>query len=72
MLRWLRRRWEARRLAEADAEALIRDHGGRAYIEAHWRQRDAILTDGTTYGGRTREHWRRVALIVAKRTGRRQ
>jgi hypothetical protein len=26
MFRWLRRRQDARRLAQADAEALIRDH----------------------------------------------
>ncbi len=28
-----------------------------------------ILPDGTTHAGRTPAHWRRVALIVAKRTG---
>ncbi len=27
MLRWLRRRQDARRLVQADAEALIRDYG---------------------------------------------
>jgi hypothetical protein len=31
MLQWLRRRQEAHRLAQADAEALIRDHGAEAY-----------------------------------------
>ena len=71
MLRWLRRRREAERLAQADAEALIRDHGGRAYVEARWRQRDAILPDGTACAGRTRAHWRRVAQIVARMTGKR-
>jgi hypothetical protein len=30
MLRWLRRRQDAHRLAQADAEALVRDHGGEA------------------------------------------
>ncbi|MGA9848424.1 MAG: hypothetical protein WBQ45_12385 [Roseiarcus sp.] len=30
-----------------------------------------ILTDGTTHAGRKPEHWRRVSLIVAKRTGKR-
>jgi hypothetical protein len=30
---WLRRRHEAHRLAQADAEALIRDHGAEAYRE---------------------------------------
>jgi hypothetical protein len=29
--RWLRSRQDARRLALADAEALIRDHGAEAY-----------------------------------------
>jgi len=40
MLRWLCRRQEARRLAQADAEALIRDHGAEAYREARQRERD--------------------------------
>ncbi len=31
MLQWLRRRQEARRLAQVDAEALIRGQGGEAY-----------------------------------------
>ena len=66
---WLRRRRQADRLAQADAEALIRDHGGEAYTEARQRERDVILPDGTTHAGRTPAHWRRVALIVAKRTG---
>ena len=76
MLSWLRnrrervkRRQQAERLAQADAEALIRDHGDEAYSEARQRERDVILPDGTTHAGRTPEHWRRVALIVAKRTG---
>src|SRR5580704_15929702 len=49
MLQWLRRRQAARRLAQADAEALIRDHGAEAYREARERERDVILTDGTTH-----------------------
>jgi len=68
MLRWLRRRQQAQRLAQADAEALIRDHGAEAYGEARQRERDVILPDGTTHAGPTPAHWRRVALIVAKRT----
>ena len=72
MLRWIRRRQDARRLAQLDAEALIRDHGAEAYREARERERDVILTEGgTTYAGRTPAHWRRVALIVARRTGKR-
>ena len=72
MLRWLRRRQEARRLAQADAEALIRDYAAAAYREARGRERDVvILPDGTTLAGRTPAHWRRVALIVARKAGKR-
>ena len=71
MLRWLRRRQEVRRLAQADAEALIRDHGAEAYAEARWRERDVVLQDGTTHAGRTPAHWRRVALVVARMAGKR-
>ena len=71
MLQWLRRRQAARRLAQADAEALIRDHGAEAYGEARLRERDVILPDGTTHAGRTPAHWGRVALIVARMTGKR-
>ena len=68
---WLRRRRQAERLAQADAAALIRDHGAEAYSEARQRERDVILPDGTTHAGRTPAHWRRVALIVARMTGKR-
>ena len=71
MLQWLRRRQQAARLAQADAEALIRDHGAEAWREARQRERDVILPDGTTHAGRMPAHWRRVALIVANRTGHR-
>jgi hypothetical protein len=33
-------------------------------------ERDMVLPDGTTHQGRTPAHWRRVALLVAKMTGR--
>jgi hypothetical protein len=66
---WFRQRREAVRLVNADAEALIRDHGGAAYWEARRCARDVILPNGTTHQGRTQAHWRRVALVVAKRTG---
>ena len=56
------------RLLQADAEALICEHGAEAYVEARRRQRDAVLPDGTTHQGRTAAHWRRVALRVAKLT----
>ena len=68
MLQWLRRRQEARRLAQVDAEALIRDHGGEAYGEARQREhdvtpvgrRDSHRPNGTALAV--------VALIAAKRT----
>ena len=63
-MRWLRPRGQAERLAHADAEALIRDLGGKAYSEARQRERDVVLPDGTMDAGRTPAHWRRVALIV--------
>jgi hypothetical protein len=66
---WFRRRREAAKLVNADAEALMRDHGGAAYWEARRRERDVVLPDGTTHQGHTPAHWRRVALVVAKRTG---
>jgi|SRR5208282_2557833 len=68
---WLRGRQQAERLAQADAEALIRDHDAEAYGEARRRERDVVLPDGTTHAGRTPAHWRRVALIVARTTGKR-
>ena len=71
MLQWLRRRRQAERLAQADAEALVRDHGAEAYREVRERERDVILPDGTTHAGRTPAHWWRVALIVARMTGKR-
>ncbi len=71
MLQRLRRRRQAERLAQADAEALIRAHGSEAYSEARRRERDVVLPDGTTHAGRTPAHWRRVALIVARMTGKR-
>jgi len=70
VLQWLRRRQDARRLAQADAEALIRDHGAEAHSEARQRERDVILPDGTTRAGRTPGARRRVALIVARMTGK--
>ncbi len=50
---------------------LVHDHGAEDYDEALWRERDVILPDGTTHAGRTPAHWRRVALIVARMTGKR-
>ncbi len=50
---------------------LIRDHGAEAYGEARQRERDVTQPDGTTHAGRTPAHWRRIALIVARMTGKR-
>jgi|SRR5271163_1663123 len=69
MLTSFRRRRLAARPAQADADALIDGHGAEAYSEARRRERDVVLPDGTTHAGRTPTHWRRVALIVAPRTG---
>jgi hypothetical protein len=62
----LRRRPEARRLAQADAEALIREHVIDAYVEARRRERDGSERDGPEP-----ERWRLAALAVAKMTGKR-
>ena len=69
VLKWFQRWLEAERLATADADGLIRDHGADAYSEARNRQRDGVLHNGNTEDGRTPAHWRRVALIAARRTG---
>ncbi len=57
MLLWLRRRQFCRRLAQADADDLIPDHGAEAYGEARRRERDVVLQDGSTHADRTPEHW---------------
>ena len=53
MLLWLRCR-----LAQADAEAFMREHGAEAYGEPRYRECDGLLPDGTMHG-RTPEHWLR-------------
>ncbi len=45
--------------------------GVEAYVEARHRERDVILPDVTTHAGRTPAHWRQVALIVSRLTGKR-
>ena len=52
--RWLRRRQDARRLAQADAEALIATTVPRTYREA--RQRERAPRDDPR--GPDAEHWR--------------
>ncbi len=64
MLSWLARRRARMERIKAEAEALIRGIGDRAYSEARRGEReassDAIAKD-----------WSRVALAVARKTGRR-
>jgi hypothetical protein len=64
MLSWLRRRPARIERVEAEAEALIRDLGLDAYSEARRRER-ASGEEGTA------EDWRRVALGIARKTGKR-
>jgi hypothetical protein len=69
MLQWLRHREKARRLVQADAEALppLRDHGTEAYGEARQRERDMVLPTGRfTLGGASR--FRRASRIKWRRT----
>jgi len=70
MFGWFRRRREAARLAQEDADALIRDHGDDAYRIARTFERDVVWRDGTTHQGRTPAHWRRVARILIAKMGR--
>ncbi len=61
-------RLQAERLARRGYDRLPRYRG---LSEARQRERDVILPDGTTHAGRTPAHWRRVALFVARLTGKR-
>jgi hypothetical protein len=71
MLKWFRFRREAGRLAQADAAALLRELGGD---EAYWRAleiaRDTVLANVPTHQGRTPDHWKQVAYLIGKETGR--
>jgi hypothetical protein len=64
MFTWLRRRREEARLVEADAAALVAEYMLAAYSEARQRQQDA-------HNAETDAHWGRVALAVARITGKR-
>ena len=64
MFAWIARRREIARQTEADATALIAEHGARAYAEARRRQQDAIDAEDAA-------RWRRAAVAIAKRTGKR-
>ncbi len=64
ILSWLRRRREDARRAEAHADILIAEDRLAAYSAARQRQQDA-------HNAETFAHWGRVALEVARKTGRR-
>ena len=64
MFAWLRRRREDARRVEADAAALVAEYELAAYSEARQRQQDA-------HNAGTFAHWGRVALAVARLTGKR-
>jgi hypothetical protein len=71
MLKWFRRRRKVARLAQADAAALVRELGDD---EAYWRAleiaRDMVLANVPTRQGRTSDHWKQVAYLIGKETGR--
>ena len=64
MLSWLARRRARTARIEAEAEALIRDLGDRAYSEARRRERQASSNE-------IAKDWGRIALAVAHKTGKR-
>ena len=61
---WLSRRRARIERTDAEADSLIRDHGLGAYSEARRRER-------TADDEATAEHWRRVALAIARSVGKR-
>ena len=63
MLAWLLWRLESIERIHAIAGALMRDFGDEAYAEARRREREA-------HGDERARDWRRVALVVARRTCR--
>jgi hypothetical protein len=64
ILSWLRRRRERARRIEADAEMLLCELGPEAYAEGRLMQRRAKSIE-------ERRHWRDVALVVARKNGKR-
>ncbi len=64
MFAWIAKRREAAEWAEKDAIGLIAEHGVDAYGEARRREREC-------HGAEEAARWRRTALAIAKRTGKR-
>jgi len=62
---WLRGSPEVSPLEKDDADALVSALGPTASRVARNFERDATLSDGTTFQGRAPGHWRRVALLIA-------
>ena len=64
MLSWLRRRRESIERIDAEADALIHNLGAAAYSAARRREHESS-SDVMA------KHWRRVALAIANKIGRR-
>ena len=64
MFAWIMRRREAAERAEKDLIALLAEHGVDAYGEARRREWEAPGDEEAT-------RWRRAAVAIAKRTGKR-
>ena len=64
MLSWVRRRRDKTERIETDADAFIHDLGVGAHSAARRREHEATSEAMA-------RHWRRVALAVARKTGRR-
>ncbi len=64
MLSWLRRRRERIERIDAEADALLHNLGAAAYSGARRREHEAS-SDAMA------NHWHRVALATAKKTGKR-
>jgi hypothetical protein len=68
LLRWLERRKVAHRLIKSDAGDLIARYGEEAYGVARQRlhgEGAAVISEG-----RTKDHWARVMVEIARLSGR--
>jgi hypothetical protein len=70
LIAWFKRQREAAILARTDADALVHENGRSAHAEARRRERASIFRPLELRDSRRdRNHWRRVARIVAAQTG---